>query len=95
VKTEDEGSSKTMDVQMTLTVGEIIRQAVEHRQEVQPKQKSADAVASLIGVDVRTLRRWMDGEGMPDLSQWNAIMRTCVYAEGYAKLKELNFPELR
>jgi len=77
------------------TVGEIIALALERRKILVPKQKALEAIASSIGVDPRTMRRWIEDEGQPDLAQFGTILFLCNYPEGWDQIKIIHHPTLQ
>ena len=78
-----------------MTIGEIIRRALEHRMGICKKQDPYKAVGSLIGVDDRTVRRWANDEAKPTAQQFGLVMLNCLYPQGLDEFKAIIFPQLK
>lgn len=92
MKTLDKSLSRKFD--KIQTIGQIISLALERRSKLVPNQKALEAISSAVGIDPRTMRRWIENEGQPDLTQFGAILHRCDYPEGFDQLKLIHFPEL-
>jgi DNA-binding transcriptional regulator YiaG len=55
-----------------------------------PEHVTAASVAKEVGVSVRTIRRWEQGESEPSVGQWMTYILACDVAPSHAFMAELS-----